>query len=133
MAAIAARAVAGAAAEIGTRDAGGAPRRRTLLGGLVGAFAAAALPRAARGAAPRTLLVLGDSLSAEYGLPRGAGWVALLEKRVADRRPPVRVVNASVSGETTSGGRTRLPDLYRELKRFYGGTPFDYGQCPRRF
>jgi acyl-CoA thioesterase-1 len=85
--------------------------RRAAVAGLAGAIAVAALPRPALGADPRTLLVLGDSLSAEYGLPRGTGWVALLEKRVADRRPPVRVVNASVSGETTSGGRTRLPDL----------------------
>ena len=67
---------------------------------------------AAAAATPtRTLLVVGDSLSAEYGLPRGSGWVALLERRLAERAPSWRVVNASVSGETTSGGRTRLPDL----------------------
>jgi acyl-CoA thioesterase-1 len=89
----------------------GLSSRRAALAGLAGALGVAALPRCALAAEPRTLLVLGDSLSAEYGLPRGSGWVALLEKRVADRRPPVRVVNASVSGETTSGGRTRLPDL----------------------
>jgi len=59
----------------------------------------------------RTLLVLGDSLSAEYGLPRGSGWVALLEQRIAQKAPAWRVVNASISGETTAGGRTRLPDL----------------------
>ncbi len=52
--------------------------------------------------------MLGDSLSAEYGLPRGSGWVALLEKRLGTAR---RVVNASISGETTSGGRSRLPRL----------------------
>jgi acyl-CoA thioesterase I len=65
-------------------------------------------PRA--GAAP-TLLVLGDSLSAEYGLKRGAGWVALLEARLAQQKIAARVVNASISGDTTSGGRTRLPAL----------------------
>ncbi|RYZ67558.1 MAG: arylesterase [Proteobacteria bacterium] len=54
----------------------------------------------------RTLLVFGDSLSAAYGLRADQGWVALLEKRVADRG--YRVVNASVSGETTAGGRARL-------------------------
>jgi acyl-CoA thioesterase-1 len=54
----------------------------------------------------RTVLVFGDSLSAAYGLRADQGWVALLEKRIADRG--YRVVNASVSGETTSGGRARL-------------------------
>ncbi|MFN4003273.1 MAG: arylesterase [Hylemonella sp.] len=62
-------------------------------------------------AAPRTVLVLGDSLSAEYGLPRGSGWVALLEQRLAREKLDVRVVNASISGETTFGGRSRLPAL----------------------
>lgn len=61
--------------------------------------------------APKTVLVLGDSLSAEYGLPRGAGWVALMENRVQRDRLDGRIVNASISGETTSGGRTRLPAL----------------------
>jgi acyl-CoA thioesterase-1 len=80
------------------------------------ALAAAALApsparaQAAAGAA-RTLLVVGDSLSAEYGLPRGAGWVALLEARLAREKLAWRVVNASVSGETTSGGRSRLAAL----------------------
>lgn len=62
-------------------------------------------------AAARTLLVLGDSLSAEYGLARGAGWVALLEQRLAERHPGWTVVNASISGETTSGGATRIAGL----------------------
>jgi acyl-CoA thioesterase-1 len=57
------------------------------------------------------LLVVGDSLSAEYGLGRGAGWVALLEQRLAERHPGWTVVNASISGETTSGGRTRIAGL----------------------
>jgi acyl-CoA thioesterase-1 len=59
----------------------------------------------------RRLLIVGDSLSAEYGLPRGSGWVALLGRRLAERRTGIEVVNASISGETTSGGRTRLPEL----------------------
>jgi acyl-CoA thioesterase-1 len=58
-----------------------------------------------------TLLVVGDSISAEYGLPRGSGWVALMEQRIAREKLPVDVVNASISGDTTSGGRTRLPAL----------------------
>lgn len=57
------------------------------------------------------ILVLGDSLSAEYGLKRGTGWVALLEKQLASEKKRARVVNASISGETTSGGRSRLPAL----------------------
>ena len=62
-------------------------------------------------AAPTTLLVVGDSISAEYGLARGTGWVALLNQRLARENLPVTVVNASISGDTTSGGRTRLPTL----------------------
>jgi acyl-CoA thioesterase-1 len=60
---------------------------------------------------PATLLVLGDSLSAEYGLQRGEGWVALLQTRLDQEKIPARVVNASISGDTTSGGRSRLPAL----------------------
>ena len=66
--------------------------------------------------APKTVLVLGDSLSAEYGLARGAGWVALMENRLKTDRIDSRIVNASISGETTSGGRTRLPALLTEHK-----------------
>ena len=66
--------------------------------------------------ASKTLLVLGDSLSAEYGLARGSGWVALLEKRLKAENLDVRVVNASISGDTTSGGRTRLPALLEKHK-----------------
>jgi acyl-CoA thioesterase I len=59
------------------------------------------------------ILVVGDSLSAEYGLKRGAGWVALLEARLAQNKHPADVVNASISGDTTSGGRSRLPNLLK--------------------
>ncbi len=55
--------------------------------------------------------MLGDSLSAEYGLKRGTGWVALLEQRLATQKPAFKLVNASISGDTTSGGRSRLPAL----------------------
>lgn len=55
----------------------------------------------------KTLLVVGDSLSAAYGIPAESGWVALLDKELSD----VEVVNASISGETTSGGLTRLEAL----------------------
>lgn len=57
------------------------------------------------------ILVVGDSLSAEYGLKRGTGWVPLLEKRLAQQKVAGRVVNASISGDTTSGGLSRLPAL----------------------
>jgi acyl-CoA thioesterase I len=58
-----------------------------------------------------TILVLGDSLSAEYGLRRGTGWVALLEQQLKTEKVSARVVNASISGDTTSGGRARLAAL----------------------
>ncbi|MCB1824691.1 MAG: arylesterase [Candidatus Competibacteraceae bacterium] len=55
------------------------------------------------------ILVLGDSLSAGYGIPVEKGWVNLLQRRLAERGFPYRVVNASISGDTTSGGLSRLP------------------------
>jgi acyl-CoA thioesterase-1 len=54
------------------------------------------------------ILVFGDSLSASYGIPADSGWVPLLEQRVHQKNPGYRVVNASISGETTSGGRYRI-------------------------
>ena len=90
------------------------------MAGLTGASANAPAP---------VLLVVGDSMSAEYGLKRGAGWVALLAQRVGDpdtagnparpgtparagdRTRPYQVVNASISGETTAGGRSRIDEL----------------------
>lgn len=78
----------------------------------------AAAQAAAAAAAPSlpALLVVGDSLSAEYGLPRGSGWVALLERRLAQEGLRWRVVNASISGDTTAGGRSRLPALLQREK-----------------
>ncbi|MBI1834856.1 MAG: arylesterase [Burkholderiales bacterium] len=61
--------------------------------------------------APKNLLVLGDSLSAEYGMDRGTGWVALLEKRLDEKKFNYKVINASISGETTVGGKSRLQAL----------------------
>ncbi len=80
------------------------------------AFACGArLARAADAAvAPARILVVGDSLSAEYGLARGTGWVALLEQRLAREHIDATVVNASISGDTTSGGRARLRPLLRQ-------------------
>ena len=71
----------------------------------------AAVPVAGK---PRQLiLVVGDSLSAEYGLSRGSGWVALLERRLAQQGIAATVVNASISGDNTSGGRSRLAALLK--------------------
>jgi acyl-CoA thioesterase-1 len=57
----------------------------------------------------KTILVIGDSISAGYGIQRNQGWVALLEARAAALQPPHRVVNASISGDTTGGALARLP------------------------
>ncbi len=70
---------------------------------------AAALGTADAITSQRTLLVFGDSLSAGYGIDASAGWVSLLEKRLRAEGYGYRVVNASVSGETTTGGLSRLP------------------------
>jgi len=61
--------------------------------------------------ASKTILVVGDSLSAEYGLVRGTGWVPLLEKRLRQEKRDASITNASISGDTTSGGKARLPAL----------------------
>jgi acyl-CoA thioesterase-1 len=72
-----------------------------------------AAPSASAPRAP-VVLVVGDSLSAEYGLARGQGWVALLQERLAKSMPQARVINASVSGDTTAGGRARLASLLKQ-------------------
>jgi acyl-CoA thioesterase I len=69
---------------------------------------------AVRGAEPPVLLVVGDSVSAGYGLASGEGWVELLASKLKAEGYPQRVVNASISGDTTAGGRTRLPPLLKQ-------------------
>ncbi len=66
--------------------------------------------------ASKTILLLGDSLSAEYGLPRGTGWASLLVQQLRDEKIDATLVNASISGETTSGGKARLPALLAQHK-----------------
>jgi acyl-CoA thioesterase-1 len=88
-----------------------ATRRAWLLHCSLTLLSAAALAPAQAAAATPVILVVGDSLSAEYGLQRGSGWVALLEQQMAREKIAARVVNASISGDTTSGGRSRLPAL----------------------
>ena len=79
-------------------------------------LACAAAPPATTPPGQPVIVVLGDSLSAEYGLPRDTGWVALLRQRLAAERIDYSVANASVSGDTTSGGRARLPAVLERLK-----------------
>jgi acyl-CoA thioesterase I len=71
------------------------------------------VPVDARAQTP-VILVFGDSLSAGYGLPQGKGWVDLLQQRLQEQRFEYRVVNASISGETTLGGRNRLAQALSE-------------------
>jgi acyl-CoA thioesterase-1 len=88
-------------------------RRRTIA-------ALAAVPFVAAGGAwaatPPVILILGDSISAAYGLPPGVGWTDLLQKRLDLRKLAYKVVNASISGDTTAGGRSRLPALLARHK-----------------
>ena len=63
----------------------------------------------ARGAAAETLLIVGDSLSAAYGIPVEAGWVTLLLQQLDTEHPGWKIVNASISGDTTANARARLP------------------------
>ena len=84
------------------------------LGAVLGAMLLAGATGAplARAEAP-VVLVVGDSLSAAYGMALEEGWVASLRRRLAERGFPHRVVNASISGDTTRGGMSRLPDALR--------------------
>jgi len=66
--------------------------------------------------ANNSILVMGDSLSAEYGLARGTGWVKLLEEQLQKQGSSWTIFNASISGETSSGGLTRLPTLLEQKK-----------------
>ena len=83
--------------------------RRPFLRVLCALFAA--LAASAFAAAAPAVLVLGDSISAGYGLPANTGWTTLLQQRLVAEHYPHRVVNASISGDTTAGGRARLDAL----------------------
>lgn len=89
---------------------------KALVLGLV--IAALGLPAARLAADPGAplILVFGDSLSAEYGLKRGSGWVTLLQDRLRQEGFPHRIMNASISGETTAGGLARLPAALQKHK-----------------
>ena len=95
---------------------GSSATRRTFLFACLSCAALSVADLAAQPAEPTArarpvILVVGDSLSAEYGLSRGTGWVQLLADRLRSSGSDYTVVNSSISGETTSGGRTRLPAL----------------------
>jgi acyl-CoA thioesterase-1 len=83
--------------------------------GALMASANANLPSVGQGAqsAP-TVLIVGDSLSAEYGLARGTGWVQLMSQQAAQEKISINLVNASISGDTTSGGVSRLAALLQQ-------------------
>ena len=80
------------------------------------AFLLAAVPLASAQDKSPVLLVVGDSVSAGYGLTGGQGWVESLSKKLAAEGYRYRVVNASISGDTTAGGRARLPALLAQHK-----------------
>jgi len=81
---------------------------------LLGMGTAPAMAQPASAKPARTVLIMGDSLSAAYGISNAQGWVALTQERVARKKPGWRVVNASISGETTAGGVARVD---AEIKR----------------
>src|SRR3546814_1581061 len=91
---------------------------RFLICGLLLCFASLvqAASAASSSAKAPVWLVLGDSLSAAYGIPQSAGWVALLQQRLTDRGYRAQVVNASVNGETTAGGLARSEAHTSELQ-----------------
>ena len=91
--------------------AGNRTIRRDFILSLLVTCAIAPSSNAAEGKRLGVVLVVGDSISAEYGLKRGSGWVALLEQRLKAQSKNITVVNASISGDTTSAGLARLPPL----------------------
>jgi acyl-CoA thioesterase-1 len=95
---------------------GARPSRRRFLhfSVSVAAALATAFAASARAEDDRQIVVVGDSISAEYGLARGSGWVALLGQRVAEQKLHWMVANASISGDTTSGGLARLPQVLKQ-------------------
>lgn len=85
-----------------------------LVAGWLAFGSAAARAQSGADAAAPVMLILGDSLSAAYGMPLDQGWVALLQRRLDANGARWRVVNASISGDTTAGGLSRLPGLLAE-------------------
>ncbi|MEC8268111.1 MAG: GDSL-type esterase/lipase family protein, partial [Pseudomonadota bacterium] len=86
--------------------------RHRLIAGFI--LLTAALPYPATAETPPTVLVIGDSLSAAYGMDMEQGWVHLLAEKLSDQSPGAFVINASISGDTTGGGAQRLPSLLEQ-------------------
>ena len=72
------------------------------------------IPISTAAQSPPVILVLGDSLSAEYGIERGSGWVTLLQNQLLKQGSSWLIHNASISGETSAGGLARLPSLIQQ-------------------
>ena len=87
--------------------------KRSILFSIFLLLASLFLPACAH-ATPQTILVFGDSLSAGYGVPRDKAWVILLQQELQHNYPQYRVVNASISGETTVGGLQRIGHALRQ-------------------
>ena len=85
-----------------------------LLGSIGSAEAAVPKPAAVKTVLMKTVLVLGDSLSAAHNIPIESGWVSLLDARLSKMVPKAAAVNASISGETSLSGRNRLPALLQK-------------------
>lgn len=85
--------------------------KHLIIRSLVGFLACLSLLLSSAASGDYTLMVFGDSLSAAYGIDEEAGWVNLLNIQIADERLPFQVINGSVSGETTTGGLSRLPSM----------------------
>src|SRR5215831_9947041 len=90
--------------------------RHVVVGLTVTLLAVALVATAGAATTPAVLLLVGDSISSGYGLPKCVGWVDLLAARIDAQHLPFRVVNASISGDTTAGGRARLPALLAQHK-----------------
>jgi acyl-CoA thioesterase I len=112
-------------------------KKLLLLYALLPAFGLSAPAKFAPAPDAPVVLVLGDSLSAAYGLPVQQGWVALLQQRLSAQGYPHRVVNASISGDTTQGGLSRLPAALKQHRPDYvlielGGNDGLRGQPPKK-
>jgi acyl-CoA thioesterase-1 len=86
-------------------------RDRLVAGFMLVAFA---ISNPVKAEIPPTVLVIGDSLSAAYGMDMEQGWVHLLSEKLSDQSPGATVINASISGDTTGGGAQRLPSLLEQ-------------------
>jgi acyl-CoA thioesterase-1 len=75
-----------------------------------------AMPAHSQTPSTKSIIVFGDSLSAAYGIPQHEGWVALLQQRLSQQKINYQVVNASISGETTSGGLSRFANMLKQQK-----------------